>query len=234
MLAPKFADNNGRLQLVQSMKLDPEKEYQVRFTTNRQTRGFIFVSYRTSRNPRRNLGLTRTVELPPGESKHSFLFSPCGVAKEGEGSEFCFQIGAAPGETVIRDVSIREFSTIPVQFGSNWRVFFKDPGIYHKIPAGKPDASLKIPFLPTPGRRHTIDFVRLGRKVGSAPAVVFSEIEAPEAGIMRAGFAADWFLEVYLNGEMVYSCMEKGNGSNAFSTGDNVVLLPVRKDTMYR
>ena len=229
VLPQRFADNNGRLQLVQSMVLDPSKEYQVRFTTRRQTRGSIFVSYRTSRNPRRNLGLTRTVELPPGEASHSFVFSPGGVPKAGEGGEFCFQIGAASGETVIRDVSIQEFTTIPLRFGSRWDIFFKDPGTYRAMPDGKPDVSLKIPFDATAGRRHTIDFVRLGRRVGSAPAVVFSEIDAPEAGMMRAGFAADWFCEAYLNGEMVCSTMEKGNGSNAFSPGDNEVLLPVRK-----
>lgn len=229
VLPQNLADNNGRLQLMQSMELNPEKEYQVRFIAQRQERGFIFVSYRTSRNPRRNLGLTRTIELPPGESEHSFLFSPGGLPKKGEGSEFCFQIGAAPGETIIRDVSIQELTTFPVRFGSSWNVFFKDPGSYGTVPAGKPDAALTIPFVATSGRRHMIDFVRLGKKTGSAPAVVFSEIDAPEAGIMRAGFAADWFLEVYLNGRKVYSNMEKGNGSGSFSTGDNVVLLPVRK-----
>lgn len=229
VLPQRFADNNGRLQLVQSMELDPSKEYFVRFTTQRQTRGSIFVSYRTGRNPRRNLGLTRTVELPQGEASHSFVFSPGGVPKAGEGGEFCFQIGAASGETVIRDVSIQEFTTIPLRFGSRWDIFFKDPGTYRAMPDGKPDVSLKIPFDATAGRRHTIDFVRLGRRVGSAPAVVFSEIDAPEAGMMRAGFAADWFFEAYLNGEMVCSTMEKGNGSNAFSPGDNEVLLPVRK-----
>lgn len=229
VLPQRFADNNGRLQLVQSMELDPSKEYFVRFTTQRQTRGSIFVSYRTSRNPRRNLGLTRTVELPPGEAEHSFVFSPGGLPKAGEGSEFCFQIGAASGETVIRNVSIQEFTTIPLRFGSRWSIFFKDPGAYEKLPAGKPDAERNIPFVATPGRRHMIDFVRLGQRVGSEPAVVFSVIDAPEAGMMRAGFAADWFFEAYLNGEKVGSTMKKGNGSNAFSPGDNEVLLPVRK-----
>ena len=155
VLPQGFADNNGRLQLVQSMVLDPSKEYQVRFTTRRQTRGSIFVSYRTGRNPRRNLGLTRTVELPQGEASHSFVFSPGGVPKAGEGGEFCFQIGAASGETVIRDVSIQEFTTIPLRFGSRWDIFFKDPGTYRAMPDGKPDVSLKIPFDATAGRRHT-------------------------------------------------------------------------------
>ena len=181
VLPQRFADNNGRLQLVQSMELDPSKEYFVRFTTQRQTRGSIFVSYRTSRNPRRNLGLTRTVELPPGEAEHSFVFSPGGLPKAGEGSEFCFQIGAASGETVIRNVSIQEFTTIPLRFGSRWSIFFKDPGAYEKLPAGKPDAERNIPFVATPGRRHMIDFVRLGQRVGSEPAVVFSVIDAPDS-----------------------------------------------------
>lgn len=229
VLPQRFADNNGRLQLVQSMELDPSKEYLVRFTTQRQTRGSIFVSYRTSRNPRRNLGLTRTVELPPGEAEHSFVFSPGGLPKAGEGSEFCFQIGTASGETVIQDVSIQQFTTIPLRFGSRWNVYFKDPGTYRAMPVGEPDVSLTIPFDATPGRRHLIDFVRLGQRVGSEPAVVFSVIDAPEAGMMRAGFAADWFFEAYLNGEKVGSTMKKGNGSNAFSPGDNEVLLPVRK-----
>ena len=229
VLPQRFADNNGRLQLVQSMELDPSKEYLVRFTTQRQTRGSIFVSYRTSRNPRRNLGLTRTVELPPGEAEHSFVFSPGGLPKAGEGCEFCFQIGTASGETVIQDVSIQQFTTIPLRFGSRWNVYFKDPGTYRAMPVGEPDVSLTIPFDATPGRRHLIDFVRLGQRVGSEPAVVFSVIDAPEAGMMRAGFAADWFFEAYLNGEKVGSTMKKGNGSNAFSPGDNEVLLPVRK-----
>ena len=120
VLPQRFADNNGRLQLVQSMVLDPSKEYQVRFTTRRQTRGSIFVSYRTGRNPRRNLGLTRTVELPPGEASHSFVFSPGGVPKAGEGGEFCFQIGAASGETARRIVQSRplpESCALPARNG---------------------------------------------------------------------------------------------------------------------
>ena len=47
------------------------------------------------------------------------------------------------------------------------------------------------------------------------PAVFFKTFDSPEEGLLNVGFGADWFFRLFVNGEMIYDCLdlpdEQGN-----------------------
>lgn len=55
--------NRGVFQLAQPIKLDRAKQYSVAFSATVTSPAEIMVSYRTSRNPKRNLGLANILKL---------------------------------------------------------------------------------------------------------------------------------------------------------------------------
>ena len=59
-------------------------------------------------------------------------------------------------------------------------------------------------------------------------AVLYNQFDSPAAGKMRVGLAADWWFELLVNGEPVYSTIPGGNGSNSFTTADHVIEFPVK------
>ena len=62
-----------------------------------------------------------------------------------------------------------------------------------------------------------------------AVAWVFNEFESPDAGMMQIGIAADWWMEVFINGVKAYDTLLDGNVSHRFRPEDHIVNLPVIK-----
>ncbi len=63
-------------------------------------------------------------------------------------------------------------------------------------------------------------------------AVIFNEFHSSESGMVRLGVAADWWLELYINGECVYASKERaGNETNNFSPDNHVIEFPVKEGT---
>ena len=222
--APESDGQVGSLQLTQVLALDFRREYRVEFTVKRESFGSLLLSFRTGGEPRRNLGLARTVELPPGASKHSFFFSPLSVEEKDGFSEICFQLGALSGRTELSDISVTEVAAKPLKPGDTWKLFLHDPGVYDRIPDDSCRA-VTVPFQPVPGKRHVIDF----GKPGGQCAALYQEFDSAEEYSARLGFSADYFMEIFLNGKSIYSTMGGGNGSTQFSTSDHIVTLPVKK-----
>ena len=77
---------------------------------------------------------------------------------------------------------------------------------------------------------NVLDIARLagGFKPGNC-ATLHNQFDSPEAGRMCVGVAADWFLEVHVNGEKVFSDLDVGNSSHAFTPDDQVFEFPVKK-----
>ena len=73
-------------------------------------------------------------------------------------------------------------------------------------------------FLKIPGAQHEKD-----------EAVLMTVIESPEDGQMQAGFAADWWAEIYVNGFRCASTLDTGNMSHKFIPEDNVFNFKVKK-----
>jgi hypothetical protein len=62
-----------------------------------------------------------------------------------------------------------------------------------------------------------------------ACAMLYNEFESDAPGTMRLGLAADWWMEVFLNGRQVYSTLEGGNRSKGFTHNDHIVELAVNR-----
>ena len=75
----------------------------------------------------------------------------------------------------------------------------------------------------------TIDLAALaGGYREKAPAVLFASIDAPEATEVPFGAAADFWMRVYLNGEVVADTLERGNGSD-FTPAGHPFTLKLKK-----
>jgi len=61
-------------------------------------------------------------------------------------------------------------------------------------------------------------------------AIFINEFEAEHEELSRIGVASDWWVELYVNGENVYTAgAMQGNGSSDFSTDCHIVEFPVKK-----
>ena len=217
---------NGRLQLVQRIRLEKAKEYVLTFTSELEKSATILVSYRTDTNPKRNLGIANSLTLPAGKRDWTLIVSP---AESGnDRSEFCFQIGEIAGKVTLSDLRLQEFRQVPLQLADRWKLVRTDSPDFERIPAGA--ETIRRPTDATVGKSNRIDLVRKGeRVVENSSAVLYNEFESDQEGFMRTGFSADWRMRVFLNGEEVYSTLASGNGTNSYSAGDHSVNLPVRK-----
>lgn len=218
----------GALQLAQTLSLDPRKEYRIALTVKRSTPGTMIVSFRTGKDPRRNLGLVKEISLPEGVSSHSLLFSPLSMREKNNFSELCLWLGSLKGQTELQSISVTEIPLRVFKPGNRWQFTLRDPGVYDRIPENT--GSLDLPFQNRRGKAHIIDFAKLGGTAGSSGcAVVFQEFDSAEEYSARLGFSADYFMEIILNGNPVYSTMTRGNGTGTCSVNDHIVRLPVRK-----
>ncbi len=60
-------------------------------------------------------------------------------------------------------------------------------------------------------------------------ALLFNEFNAEEAGVVKAGATADWWMEIYLNGVQVYSTMDTGNAAPLSQITKHVFELPLKR-----
>jgi calcineurin-like phosphoesterase len=62
-----------------------------------------------------------------------------------------------------------------------------------------------------------------------AEAVLYQEFISEKDGIALLGTGCDWWCEVYVNGELCLSTMEKGNQNGNYAPDNHVFFIPVRK-----
>ena len=177
---------NGRLQLVQRIRLEKAKEYVLTFTSELEKSATILVSYRTDTNPKRNLGIANSLTLPAGKRDWTLIVSP---AESGnDRSEFCFQIGEIAGKVTLSDLRLQEFRQVPLQLADRWKLVRTDSPDFERIPAGA--ETIRRPTDATVGKSNRIDLVRKGeRVVENSSAVLYNEFESDQEGFMRTGFS---------------------------------------------
>ncbi len=130
-------------------------------------------------------------------------------------------------------VTLRELPTLlEYNLGNpEWRVFIgaKEPKSFDAIPTEIGEASGII-------KGHTLqmngDVIDLDH-VSSSPApkesaLLYKEFDSAAAGRMQIGVSADWWMELFINGEKVFNTLASGNVSRAFSVDDHVVEIPVK------
>ena len=136
------------------------------------------------------------------------------LAKYGEPATISF------GPVTLREVPLM----LPLSLNPEWSLFLKHPEINH-FTSMPEDANPRKVML-------TNDLLDIAQIAGIFKprdcAVLFNRFESSQEGVMRIGFSADWWLELYINGEKIYDTMANGNVSHAFVPNDHVVDLPIR------
>lgn len=207
-----------------------------------QTRPVV-VSYRMRRKAK-NLGFIKWVPLKQGLQRLCLEIVP------GENSSdlndppvISFYLGELDGRVVLSDLQLVDLGTVmaePPPFSETWTVFgLVDPSVQvvDSIPAALPGIREKMvkPFrikVPPVREDKNINLrleVGVSRKKFKDPAMLYNEFNASADGLLPVGFGADWYMELHLNGQLVYSTMENGNGKNPVSAKDHLVFLPVKK-----
>jgi hypothetical protein len=122
---------------------------------------------------------------------------------------------------------------LPLKLNDTWQVFLnvESPQSYDAVPASLKvagrDSNATPKKVKMPG--DTIDLAPLaGGFDAGATAILYNEFQAPEAGVMQAGAAADWWMEIYVNGKSVLSTMDKGNGTGTYKPNDHLFSFPVK------
>ncbi len=120
-----------------------------------------------------------------------------------------------------------------LKISHEWAVFpdIEKPKSFSKTPKRlkSPDGKTVKPQLVKP-EAGVIDIERVaGWAAEGATALLCNEFRAEGSCVMEAGAAADWWMEVFLNGECVFSTMDSGNVDGEFRTSKHVFDLPVKR-----
>jgi calcineurin-like phosphoesterase len=63
----------------------------------------------------------------------------------------------------------------------------------------------------------------------NSEAILYQDFTSDKDGIAQLGIGCDWWCEVYVNGELCFSTMEKGNQNGNYAPDNHVFFIPVRK-----
>ncbi len=133
---------------------------------------------------------------------------------------FCFSSGIA---AEVKITSVLE---------GKWTVFLNvsDNVTWDTIPETMRDKTGKeVHPVSAKMKDESLDFIPLGKGSGEGSiAVAYNTINVTEACAIKAGFAADWWMEVWFNGKKVYDTLKKGNESPAFQPDDHLLTLQAR------
>ena len=139
--------------------------------------------------------------------------------------------GNAGTKITIRKVTFEsvEGGMLPLPATPEWTLFVK-PGI--KKEKLQDLAAIPEKLGTAEARKITIGktfFAIPGASNVQDESVLMTVIESPADGKMQAGFSADWWAEIYVNGYRCVSTMDTGNMSHKFVPDDNVFNFNVKK-----
>ena len=142
---------------------------------------------------------------------------------------FCLSACLAMGSLYSQNAASTK---LPPVLSETWQVFtnVSAPKSLGEIPGSLPSPDGKtVPAKTVKSTDGAIDLAALaGSWKAKDVAVLYNEFMSKKAGSVRFGAAADWWMEIYLNGKQILNTMEKGNGSNSFSPNNHVFDLPVK------
>lgn len=218
--------------LSQPVQLVAGKQYRLSFLLECRKKGFFRVVYQQSRKPYGICGLARDWELLPGKHRLETVFT----ALPGEGvKQLTFNYSRMSGEVVLSSVRLEEssLSVLPFALDPEWHIFWD---------AGSSPELSRIPDRPggtaAVMRKNWLDLRKLNPgkfQPGSSVAVLYNRFHSPAEGVMRIGFTADWYFDIYCNGKRILS----STGSKLFSVdscfedcivkkGENLLVAVVR------
>lgn len=222
--------------LIQPVQLDGGKKYRLSFRLECRKTGVFRAVYQKSRKPYNACGLAMDWELKPGVHSLETVFTA--LPRNGAPAQLTFNYSRLPGEAVLSSVRLEELSLPGIPFAVNpeWSVFWnvKPPERLDRIPERLNGTTCTAAVM----RKNWIDLRKLNPgafQPGRSVAVLYNRFHSPKEGMMRIGFSADWYFDIYLNGKRVFS----GMGAKPFSPdssfedffvkkGENLLVAVVR------
>lgn len=236
----------GSLKLQQVQRgLQVGHSYRYYFTVEcekQQTRPIV-LSYRL-RNKPKNLGLFKQITVTKGVQKLFVEIVPGEEDKDpADPPVLSFYIGELDGKVTFSElllVDLNEIELAKPPFSAKWTVFgLVDPDVNATgaIPAALPGIEKKAvkPFTLKKSSKIDSNLINLRLEAGASrkrfrdTAVLYNEFEAPADRLVPVGFGADWWMEISLNGKLVYSTLADGNAKKPVSPANHFVFLPVKK-----
>ena len=208
-----------------------------------QTRPMV-ISYRM-RNKPKNLGLFRQLPLRQGLQKIFVEIIP-GLESDDpqDPPVLSLYLGELDGKVVLSDMFLVDLTRIdaePPPFSEEWTVFGlirpDDAAPVDAIPEGMPglaDGDTVMPALAWPQPEGDGFQLDLRREAGASrrrfrdAAMLYNRFHSDAARVVPVGFGADWWMEIHLNGKLVYSTMDDGNAKKPVSPANHLVFLPVK------
>ena len=242
----KMSKNSGLFKLQQAITtLQVGTSYRLYFTAEcekPQTRSVV-ISYRM-RNKSQNLGFIKWVPLVQGTQKVYVDIIP-GLESDNPNDPpvLAFYLGELDGKVTFSDMTLLDLSQItPVKppFADKWTIFGvvkPDVNAYDAIPETLPglaEGKIIKPFTMKVPSKLEESKINLRLEVGQErdgfknPAMLYNEFEATEDKLIPVGFGSDWYMELYMNGKLLYSTMKDGNMTQKISPANHLVFLPVR------
>ena len=221
------------LQLVRPIDVELDSGYRLGFTVETDRTGMVEIVYGT-RNPP-YISYCRTwLKLKAG--KHDY---ECGLAfkKNKTGKDQAprllrFYFGSCKGaELTVSNLTLEALQ--PLTLSESWQLFLKvkPPETFSRRPKTLTGPQGKSVTAQTVKLKNNV--VNLGEMTGKAfqegdTAVLYNEFECQKSGLMQLGVAADWWMEVYVNGKTVFGTMKNGNGVQTFAPADHTLYVPVK------
>jgi hypothetical protein len=218
--------------LIQRHALQDGEYYQLSYTLTTDRPGSARHIFQLSEPPYTNCGLVEEFVVQPGTKQVKAAFE---VNQESlKPNNLTLNLSRLEGHVEISNLRLVKAQEYPATIlNSQWLAFLDV----------EPDVGLPV-LVPTslPGRQgeavapqrvslqeNNIDLAALagGALRELRAAVLVNDFVCESAGVISLGVSADWWMELTLNGEPVYSTLKDGNRSRNFSVDDHPVALQV-------
>jgi hypothetical protein len=215
------------IQALHPLMLKKDMEYKLSFTAKVNEEAIVELVYSTAKPPYASCWRNK-IKLSPDKTQYECIINTGKSVNFDFSRESVLRIyfgGNISKHIELRSIYLSEL--VPFPAGNVWQVF--------------PDAQLPeklntVPSFLGAAKPITVKMndssINIGKLTGGVrekrSAIIFYKFSSDKAGNMRLGFAADWWMEVYVNGKNILSTMTKGNGSNKFTPGDHIVEFPVQ------
>ena len=217
--------HSTELLLLQKTRIKYGTTCRLLYTLDCTAPGVIRHLYQLSRPPYSPIGLVENIPVKAGRNRVTAVFTASGP--EGEDAHLTLNLSKLHGTVTIHDISLMEARDIPVsKLSSKWSVVLNGdvPNSYAELPKGKDVRQISLQD----------NEINLAAAVGGhvqekTQAILYNVFKSDDTGIMHVGFSADWWMEIFMNGEQIYENLARGNPSHAFTPDDIVVDIPVEK-----
>ena len=221
----KAALHTTELLLAQNVKLKPGASFRLLYTVDCTQAGIMRHIYQKAEPPYSPIGLTEDRPVKAGRNRIVAIFTS--DRPDNSNAKLTFNLSRLHGTASIHDISLVENHDLPVtKLAPEWSVFLNTPvpSSYSELPRGL--AAKNVPL-----KDNAIDLAELSQAAvkEKSQAILFNVFESDVTGVMHLGMAADWWMEVFINGNQIYENLARGNVSKAFTPDDIVLDVPIEK-----